>query len=161
MWKTRSSPWPRNACATVHWPKLWPPTVMPLICPWELYTRGLGDFLSVLESQRSLFGSEDQLVQSERAVVANLTACIKRLAAAGRAGSPSSRLHLAPSLRRAHSERSLTIPVTAPTAGCGWSPSMRCEGAEGKSSRRGLTGPWDGVARKLRRRGGGTCCCAR
>jgi outer membrane protein, multidrug efflux system len=38
----------------------------------ELYTRGVGDFLSVLESQRSLFGSEDQLVQSERAVVANL-----------------------------------------------------------------------------------------
>ena len=45
----------------------------------ELYTRGLGDFLSVLESQRSLFGSEDQLVQSERAVVANLISVYKAL----------------------------------------------------------------------------------
>jgi outer membrane protein, multidrug efflux system len=45
----------------------------------ELYTRGVGDFLSVLESQRSLFGSEDQLVQSERAVVANLISVYKAL----------------------------------------------------------------------------------
>ena len=45
----------------------------------EVYTRGVGDFLSVLESQRSLFGSEDQLVQSERAVVANLITVYKAL----------------------------------------------------------------------------------
>jgi outer membrane protein, multidrug efflux system len=45
----------------------------------EVYTRGLGDFLSVLESQRSLFVSEDQLVQSERAVVANLITVYKAL----------------------------------------------------------------------------------
>ena len=45
----------------------------------ELYTRGLGDFLSVLESQRSLFVLEDQLVQSERSVVTNLITVYKAL----------------------------------------------------------------------------------
>jgi hypothetical protein len=38
-----------------------------------------GDFRRVLESQRSLFVSEDQLVQSERAVVANLISVYKAL----------------------------------------------------------------------------------
>jgi multidrug efflux system outer membrane protein len=38
----------------------------------ERYTKGLADFLNVLESQRSLYTSEDQLVQSERVVATNL-----------------------------------------------------------------------------------------
>jgi outer membrane protein, multidrug efflux system len=45
----------------------------------ELYTRGLVDFLSVLESQRQLFQSEDQLVQSEQLVAAQLVALYKAL----------------------------------------------------------------------------------
>ena len=55
----------------------------------ELYTRGLGDFLSVLESQRSLFGSEDQMVQSERAVVANLISVYKALGGGWEGWSPT------------------------------------------------------------------------
>ena len=35
----------------------------------ECYTRGLADFLNVLESQRQLCTSEDQLVQSGRGIV--------------------------------------------------------------------------------------------
>jgi multidrug efflux system outer membrane protein len=45
----------------------------------ELYTRGLGDFLNVLESQRSLFASQSDLVQSEAAVSANVVALYKAL----------------------------------------------------------------------------------
>lgn len=45
----------------------------------ERYTKGLADFLNVLESQRSLYVSQDQLVQSERAVTANLIALYKAL----------------------------------------------------------------------------------
>lgn len=44
-----------------------------------LYSRGVADFLRVLESQRSLYLVEDQLIQSERAVVANLIALYKAL----------------------------------------------------------------------------------
>ena len=57
----------------------------------EVYTRGLGDFLSVLESQRSLFGSEDQLVQSERAVVANLITVYKALGGGWEGWTPIAR----------------------------------------------------------------------
>ena len=45
----------------------------------ERYTRGLVDFLNVLESQRQLYSSEDQLVQSERGIVVNLVALYKAL----------------------------------------------------------------------------------
>jgi multidrug efflux system outer membrane protein len=45
----------------------------------ERYTRGLVDFLNVLESQRQLYTSEDQLVQSERGIVVNLVALYKAL----------------------------------------------------------------------------------
>lgn len=45
----------------------------------EQYTRGLGDFLNVLDAQRSLYTAEDQLVQSERAIIANLIALYKAL----------------------------------------------------------------------------------
>src|SRR5262245_8521849 len=40
----------------------------------ELYTKGLGDFLSVLEAERSLYQAEDQLVDSQRTVTQNLVA---------------------------------------------------------------------------------------
>ena len=39
----------------------------------------LGDFLRVLDSERSLFGAEDQLVDSQRAVTENLVALYKAL----------------------------------------------------------------------------------
>lgn len=45
----------------------------------ERYTKGLGDFLNVLEAQRALYISEDQLVQSERAVVSNLIVLYKAI----------------------------------------------------------------------------------
>lgn len=45
----------------------------------ERYTRGLVDFLNVLQSQRQLYTSEDQLVQSERGICVNLVALYKAL----------------------------------------------------------------------------------
>lgn len=45
----------------------------------ELYTKGLTDFLTVLEAQRSLLLTEDQLVQSERAVSTDLVLLYKAL----------------------------------------------------------------------------------
>lgn len=45
----------------------------------EQYARGLGDFLNVLDAQRSLYNAENQLVQSERAIIANLIALYKAL----------------------------------------------------------------------------------
>lgn len=45
----------------------------------ERYRKGLADFLSVLESERSLYLAEDQLVQSETDVVADYVALNKAL----------------------------------------------------------------------------------
>lgn len=45
----------------------------------ELYTKGLGDFLSVLDAERSLYQAEDQLVDSQRTVTQNLVALYKAL----------------------------------------------------------------------------------
>ncbi|HLH54444.1 MAG TPA: efflux transporter outer membrane subunit [Verrucomicrobiae bacterium] len=45
----------------------------------ELYTTGNGDFLNVLDSERSLFGAEDQLVDSQRLVSENLVTLYKAL----------------------------------------------------------------------------------
>jgi multidrug efflux system outer membrane protein len=43
----------------------------------ELYRRGLVDFLSVLEAERTLYAAQDQLVQSDRAVLEDLVALYK------------------------------------------------------------------------------------
>ena len=45
----------------------------------ELYTRGLQDFLAVLDSQRALYSAEDQLVQSEQAAATHLITLYKAL----------------------------------------------------------------------------------
>ena len=45
----------------------------------QLYKEGLTDFLNVLNSQRSLYASEDALVQSERTIVIDLVALYKAL----------------------------------------------------------------------------------
>ncbi len=45
----------------------------------ELYTRGLSDFLSVLDAQRQQLASEDDLAQSDTAVITNLVALYKAL----------------------------------------------------------------------------------
>jgi NodT family efflux transporter outer membrane factor (OMF) lipoprotein len=45
----------------------------------ELYTRGLSDFLSVLDAQRAQFAAEDAFVQSQTAVASNLVALYKAL----------------------------------------------------------------------------------
>jgi multidrug efflux system outer membrane protein len=45
----------------------------------ELWTRGLTDFLNVLETQQALFQLQDQLAESEAAVATNLVALYKAL----------------------------------------------------------------------------------
>lgn len=45
----------------------------------ELYTRGRSNFLNVLDSQRALYASQDQLIQSQTAVITNLIALYKAL----------------------------------------------------------------------------------
>jgi outer membrane protein, multidrug efflux system len=45
----------------------------------QRYTQGLVDFLSVLDAQRSLYGSQDALVQSERRISEHLVALYKAL----------------------------------------------------------------------------------
>jgi NodT family efflux transporter outer membrane factor (OMF) lipoprotein len=45
----------------------------------ELYLKGLGEFLNVLDSERSLYQAEDQLAQSERTVSISLVALYKAL----------------------------------------------------------------------------------
>lgn len=45
----------------------------------ERYARGLTDFVNVLDAQRSLYATQDQLVQSQTTVVLNLVALYKAL----------------------------------------------------------------------------------
>ena len=45
----------------------------------QLYTRGLGDFLNVLDAERSLYAAQDSLAQSEQAVSVDLVAVYKAL----------------------------------------------------------------------------------
>jgi outer membrane protein, multidrug efflux system len=45
----------------------------------QLYTKGLGNYLNLLDAQRSLYVSQDELVRSERAVTLNLIALYKAL----------------------------------------------------------------------------------
>jgi NodT family efflux transporter outer membrane factor (OMF) lipoprotein len=49
----------------------------------QRYTQGLVDFLSVLDAQRSLYGSQDALVQSERLISEHLVALYKALGGGG------------------------------------------------------------------------------
>ncbi len=56
----------------------------------RLYTEGQTDFLNVLEAQRSLYSSEDALVQSNQTVSTNLVALYKALGGGWDAeGSPA------------------------------------------------------------------------
>jgi NodT family efflux transporter outer membrane factor (OMF) lipoprotein len=55
----------------------------------ELYTRGLQDFLTVLDTQRALSAAQDQLVQSEQAVVTNLIALYKALGGGWEVSDPA------------------------------------------------------------------------
>lgn len=55
----------------------------------QLYQRGLTTFLNVLDSQRDHYAAEDQLVQSDRAVVANLIALYKALGGGWEAFEPA------------------------------------------------------------------------
>jgi outer membrane protein TolC len=45
----------------------------------ELYTRGLADFLSVLDAQRQQYAADDALAQSQTAVVTDVVALYKAL----------------------------------------------------------------------------------
>ena len=53
----------------------------------QLYTRGLLDFLSVLDAERSLFAAQDALVQSDQAVSTDLVALYKALGGGWEAGA--------------------------------------------------------------------------
>ena len=55
----------------------------------RLYSDGLTDFLNVLNAQRSLFGSEDALVQSDRAVSTDLVSLYKALGGGWEIGEPA------------------------------------------------------------------------
>jgi multidrug efflux system outer membrane protein len=55
----------------------------------ELYTRGLQDFLAVLDSQRALYSTEDQLVQSEQAAAAYLITLYKALGGGWEVSDPA------------------------------------------------------------------------
>jgi NodT family efflux transporter outer membrane factor (OMF) lipoprotein len=54
----------------------------------DLYQAGRADFLSVLQAQRDLFESQDAVVQSERAVSANLIALYKALGGGWQVSEP-------------------------------------------------------------------------
>jgi len=45
----------------------------------QRYKQGLTDFLNVLDAERSLYGAQDALVQSNRQVAVNLIALYKAL----------------------------------------------------------------------------------
>jgi outer membrane protein, multidrug efflux system len=45
----------------------------------QLYANGLTDFLRVLDAERSLYQSQDALVQSDRTISANLISLYKSL----------------------------------------------------------------------------------
>ena len=45
----------------------------------ELYSRGLADFLSVLDAQRAHYAAEDALAQSQTAIVTNVVGLYKAL----------------------------------------------------------------------------------
>jgi outer membrane protein TolC len=45
----------------------------------ELYSKGLGDYLAVLDSQRELLNTQQQLAQSETAVLVDFVALYKAL----------------------------------------------------------------------------------
>ena len=45
----------------------------------QLYKQGIIDFLQLLDTERELFASQDQLAQSDRTVSTNLVAVYKSL----------------------------------------------------------------------------------
>jgi multidrug efflux system outer membrane protein len=49
----------------------------------QFYTVGLSDFLSVPEAEKAMYGSEDELAQSEAAVSISLVALYKALGVGG------------------------------------------------------------------------------
>jgi NodT family efflux transporter outer membrane factor (OMF) lipoprotein len=52
----------------------------------QIYTKGVGDFLNVLEAERSLYQAEDALAQSQGVVSLNLVALYKALGGGWEAG---------------------------------------------------------------------------
>ena len=56
----------------------------------ELYLRGLGNFLNVLDSQRALFASQSDLAQSETIVSTDVVALYKALGGGWETFAPTS-----------------------------------------------------------------------
>jgi outer membrane protein TolC len=55
----------------------------------EFYLKGLGNFLNVLDSERSLFASQSDFVQSEATVSTNVVALYKALGGGWEAIAPA------------------------------------------------------------------------
>jgi NodT family efflux transporter outer membrane factor (OMF) lipoprotein len=64
----------------------------------QLYTKGLTDFLNVLESQRNLFASQDQLAQSERNLSSDVVALYKALGGGWESQEPTRQPDRGPSV---------------------------------------------------------------
>ena len=58
----------------------------------QLYTNGLGSYLNLLDAQRALYDSQDQLVRSEGAVTVNLIALYKALGGGWETEKPQHRV---------------------------------------------------------------------
>jgi len=71
---------------------VYPQTRRALELANELYTKGLGDFLRVLDAERSLYQVEDELVDSQRGVTQNLVALYKALGGGWEAETRSTEL---------------------------------------------------------------------
>jgi outer membrane protein TolC len=56
----------------------------------QLYAKGLGNYLSLLDAQRALYQAQDDLVQSERSVTVNLIALYKALGGGWETDDPKS-----------------------------------------------------------------------
>ena len=68
----------RSAC----W---WTPASAPTMCPTSASRQGIDNYLSVLDSQRSLYSAQQSLVDTRRARLSNLVNLYRRWAAADRA----------------------------------------------------------------------------
>jgi len=78
----------------------------------DLYRAGLGTFLNVLDSQRSLFASQSDLAQSEATIATNMVALYKALGGSWETLAPTPESHT--TLAAAGSSEPITPTAVAP-----------------------------------------------
>jgi outer membrane protein, multidrug efflux system len=79
MLKTRWWDMPGNKCAFGRWEDAEKSSQASLQVANQLYANGLANFINVLDAERSMYQTQDQLVQSERARSINLISLYKAL----------------------------------------------------------------------------------